>query len=236
MNNDYFTFRGVDSGYYGIVLQEPLRLSPAVPKVTTSVIPGRNGDLHTFEGTYENRSITARCYILKSTTEALEAQITSANAWLTRGSSYYRFVDSNDPSHFMLARPVQGIEKSVRGGLLNPFELEFDAKPQRFREDGETAYIVTSSIYNPTSFPSRPILRIEASESGYVSFKSGTLNFSTGGTFIYDAETDDAKFSNDINANSLVMSRGIIELRQGDNQVSMRGVTSLQITPRWWEI
>lgn len=237
MYKDYFQFKGFNSDSYGIVLCEPIRISPAVPKVKKISILGRNGDLHEDEGTYENRTITAKCYLLSDTSANLEKKIDNINNWLLGDAGYHNFYEKGKDDAYFMARAVKGIERYARMGILNPFELEFDAMPQRFLESGENRIYVTSSITNPTAHPSRPILRIEASGAGYISFSGCEIRFSSAGTYIYDGEIDDAYFEHGgLSANEFLATRGVCQLQPGSNNFTMNNVISLYITPRWWKI
>lgn len=236
MLNETFIFKNKRAKAKGIELQESISISAAVPNVSEMTIPGRNGTLIDCDGSYANRTITARCFLLD---HALEKGIDDINAWLLGLPGYFRFEDSNDTKHFMLARATRGIEKNARLGLLNPFVLEFDAKPQRFLKLGEKAVDVTStkSIYNPTAFPSLPLLEITGSGDIAVTIFGVTLNvYGLNGVITYDADTDNA-YNGAQNLNSMVGTTDVLTIPKGKNDITVTGsVTSLKITPRWWEL
>ena len=236
MVNETFIFKNKRAKSKGIELQESINVSAAVPNTNETNIPGRNGALVDYDGSYANRTITARCFLLS---HALEKGIDDINAWLLGQNGYFRFEDSNDTTHFMLARAVRGLDKNTRVGLLNPFTLEFDAKPQRFLKLGEKAVDVTStkSIYNPTAFPSLPLLEITGSGDIAVTIFGVTLNvYGLNGVITYDAETDNA-YNGAQNLNSMVGTTDVLTIPKGRNEITVTGaVTSLKITPRWWEL
>lgn len=236
MLNETFIFKNKRAKSKGIELQESISISAAVPNVDETTIPGRNGTLISYDGSYANRTITAWCYLLD---HALEQGIDSINAWLLGQNGYFRFEDSNDTKHFMLARAVRGLDKNARMSLLNPFTLEFDAKPQRFLKLGEKAVDVTSTkaIYNPTSFPALPLLEISGSGDIAVTVFGITLNvYGLNGVITYDAETDTA-YNGAQNLNSMVGTTDTLIIPKGKNDITVTGsVTSLKITPRWWEL
>lgn len=236
MLNETFIFKNKRAKSKGIELQESISISAAVPNMTVTTIPGRNGTLIEYDGSYANRTITARCFLLD---HALEKGIDDINSWLLGENGYFRFEDSNDTKHFMLARAVQGLDKNARAGLLNPFTLEFDAKPQRFLKLGEKTVDVTSSksIYNPTTFPALPLIEVTGSGDVAVTVFGVTLNiYSLNGVITYDAETDTA-FNGAQNLNSMVGTTDTLIIPKGKNDITVTGsVTSLKITPRWWEL
>lgn len=236
MVDETFIFKKKRAKSKGIELQESIRVSAAVPNVNEIAIPGRNGTIVEYDGSYANRTITARCYLLDY---ALEKGIDDINAWLLGQNGYFRFEDSNDTRHFMMARATRGIEKSARLGLLNPFLLEFDAKPQRFLKIGEKAVDVTATkaIYNPTSFPALPLIDLSGSGDIAVTIFGVTLNvYGLNGVITYDAETDNA-YNGAQNLNSMVGTTDVLTIPKGRNEITVTGaVTSLKITPRWWEL
>ena len=236
MLNETFIFKNKRAKSKGIELQESISVSAAVPNVTETTIPGRNGTLIEYDGSYANRTITARCFLLD---HALEKRIDDINSWLLGENGYFRFEGSQDNKHFMLARAVRGLDKNARMGLLNPFTLEFDAKPQRFLKLGEKAIDVTSSksIYNPTTFPALPLIEVTGSGDIAVTVFGVTLNiYSLNGLITYDAETDTA-YNGAQNLNSMVGTTDTLIIPKGKNDITVTGsVTSLKITPRWWEL
>lgn len=236
MLDQTFIFKNKRAKSKGVELQEPISISAAVPNVSEFAIPGRNGTIIDHDGSYANRTITARCYLLD---HALEKGIDEVNAWLMRDAGYFRFEDSQDTKHFMLARAVRGIDKNARVGLLNPFTLEFDAKPQMFLKLGQKAVDVTTtkSIYNPTDFPALPLIEVSGSGDIAVMIFGVTLNvYGLNGVITYDAETDNA-YNGEQNLNSMVGTTDTLTIPKGRNEITVTGaVNSLKITPRWWEL
>lgn len=236
MLDETFIFKNKRAKSKLIELQAPISISAAAPNVTETTIPGRNGTLIEYDGSYKNRTIMANCFLLD---HALEKEIDDINAWLIGENGYFRFEDSNDNKHFMLARAVRGIEKNARAGILNPFTLEFDAKPQRFLKLGEKAIDVTNSksIYNPTSYPAFPLIEILGIGDITVTIFGVTLTvYGLNGVITYDADTDVA-YGDAKNLNYMVSTTDVLTIPKGKNTIAFSGdVISLKITPRWWEI
>lgn len=237
MLDQTFIFKNKRAKAKGIELQEAISVSAAVPNFTEYKIPGRSGALIEYDGTYQNRTITALCYLLDY---AMENGIDDINAWLLSGNGYFRFEDTEDTKHFMLARSTNGIEKKVRMGMLNAFLLEFDAKPQRYLKLGEKPVEVstTKSIYNPTAFPALPLLEIDGSGNITVVINNVELTVNDlDGVITYDAETDNA-YNGAQNMNGSIYVGGSILLPPGKTDISFVSgtVSSLKITPRWWEL
>lgn len=236
MFTDSFIFKNIRAKSKGIELQAPLSISSAYPKVEKQIIPGRNGTLIDHDGTFENRTITARCYLLDM---ALGSRIDDINAWLFGQGGYHRFEDTQDEKHFMLARASRGIDKYAKMGRINSFYLEFDAKPQRFLKLGEKAIDVTTSksIYNPTAFPALPLIEIVGSGDITVEIFGSKLSiYGLDGVITYDADTDEA-YRGASNLNGKIRTTDTLTIPSGRNAVTVTGnVSSIKITPRWWEI
>lgn len=95
----------------------------------------------------------------------------------------------------------------------------------------------SKAIYNPTLFTSKPLIRVTG--SGTVSIGDNTITIASGYTYVdIDSEIQDC-YCGIQNANSLVTfsNRKFPELQRGINGISLgTGVTSVQITPRWFRL
>ena len=101
----------------GLELQNPLTLSAPKPRVSTVKIPGRNGDLHYYDGSYDNRDLSGDCFILGAD---VIRKINEINAFLLGKRGYRRIELDEDEEHFMFGRCETGlsyrIEVSQRRG------------------------------------------------------------------------------------------------------------------------
>ena len=119
------------------------------------------------------------------------------------------------------------------------FTLEFDCKPQRFLKSGTVEQTITSgtSITNPTAFASQPLIRIYGNGTVTVGTQTVTV---TGNTETYvdvDCELMDC-FYGTTNLNKKVTLSGheFPVLAPGSNTITYTDVTSVKVTPRWWEL
>lgn len=236
-----FTFDGKYAKALGIELEEPITLSAPVPKTSTVTIAGRNGDLHFFDGSYSNRTATAKCFLCSY---SLPQQITEINARLLGSGEYRRLVLDDDTGHFLLARPMQGIGGRAVLGLLESFTLKFDCKPQRFLKygDDELDLMTKKEVYNPTAFPAKPLIMLEG-EGDFVlsvNYERVLTVYGLNGTLWYDAELDTA-YSDGVNLNNIVSVDKALELPSGRVRIDVTGdrisaFTAFKIIPRWWEL
>lgn len=143
----------------GLVIQSP----PAYPypekDVTTTHVPGRNGDVITDNGSYKN---VTRTYSLGVGFKAGTDFISNSQAivqWLTSSRGYKRLEDDYDPTIYRLAKYAAGGSLSnIYDGAIS-FSVDFDCKPQRYLKSGEVVQKFTTNEFNltnPTQYSSLP--------------------------------------------------------------------------------
>ena len=230
----------------GLVLQGPFRLSAPVPKVTKISIPGRNGDLHYYDGSYENRVGEVGCYLYRDSD--VKKAFGEVHNWLFSNLGYRRLETSDDADHFMLARPINGADMMPRINRLSPFDLSFDCKPQRFLKIGEEPVIftkpadvseVTVTIENPTVFTSKPLYKLTGSGEGrFLIGVHGVMIVDMDGDIYFDAETESAyRGSENMNSKFMFTVSDSLEIQGGKQEITIGGgITQVEIIPRWWEL
>ena len=121
--------------------------------------------------------------------------------------------------------------------------ITFDCKPQRFLTSGETPtmFIIHGTISNPTAFASRPLLLVTGGGlEGTVTINGTVFTISDTTVPIYiDCETMNCYDSNGNNKNAIVASSTseFATLAPGSNSIGFSGaISTVQVTPRWWEI
>lgn len=221
----------------GIRLQGALDIAPAVPRLETVSVPGRNGDLHYYDGSYENRSAEVGAYVYAP--EDVKTKFGKINEWLFGAFGYRRLETNDDSTHYMLARVANGATVEARINKIAPFRLEFDCKPQRFLRSGEQAFTVsTNGTYtNPTIFSARPLYKLTGTGNGSLTIGAYSADFmGIDGYLYYDAETENA-YKGSTNQNAKVYAPSGLPFGGGDQIVNITGgITSVEILPRWWEL
>jgi phage-related protein len=134
-------FDGQSGHDIGIRMQGGLALSCPVPRVQTFQIPGRNGDLHISDGTFENRVASADCYVYKK--DQVERAFRAIYAWAFGSGEYRRLVSDEDPEHYLMARVANGADVAAKVKAMAPFSLQFDCMPQRFLTSGDAPIVLT---------------------------------------------------------------------------------------------
>lgn len=237
MLDETFYLDGVDAKAVGIVLQNPIQFSDPVPVFESDQISGRNGDLVYYDGNYENRSAVAECYALD---KDVFGKISEINKFLLSKKGYRRLISSADPDHFWLAVVQNGSAINHRANLLNPFEIEFDCKPQRFRIDGENAVVFSENgvLENPYGFPAYPLVKVSGNGSGTINigaYRVDILSVDENG-IILDSDTMNAYNVNG-NQNNKIKASEFPVLVDGENTIAFDGgISGVEIIPRWWEL
>lgn len=240
MDKHYLYIDGERNDDYGVVLQGALRLSAPVPKVTTISVPGRNGDLHIFDGSFKNITAKVDAYVL-DTNRNVKSIIPRVNEWLCLGKGYMSISTDDDPKHFLLGRVKNGAEINARLNILAPFTIEFDCKPQRFLRDYYSSDIEVGSgdeIENPTQYTAYPIYTIFSSGGeGSLTVGGNTVYFSNMPEwFEYDAETQNA-YRGSTNLNPHTIGINGLPLLSGTQTITYSGgIDAVSIRARFFEI
>lgn len=228
---------GISNKDVGVRLQGAVDISSTSPRIESIEIPGRNGDLHFWDGSFENRTAMVEAYVYKP--EFVKSSFGLINQWLLGSASYRKLVTSDDRDHFLMARVTNGAEIIARINKLAPFEIEFDCKPQRFLTIGEESFTIkkNTTIENPTIFASEPLYKINGAGSGTLVVGAYTLTVSAlDGYVYYDAETQMA-YKGTTNKNSTINAPDGLPFGGGTQPVNFSGgITSVEIIPRWWEL
>jgi len=230
MLRDNFWLDGIDAASKGIVLQKEIEFEAAEPVLETIKVPGRDGSILYYDGSYKDVRGTAKCYVL-SPDAALS--ITEVNSWLLSSTGYRRLQTMHEPQFYRLARITKGARLEPRLNLLAPFDIELICKPYKFYLSGEEAVTFSSSgsLLGPTDFPSLPLITVSGSSSGTVTINGSTLTLTDSNGITLDCETKDA-YKGTTNKNSTVS--GTYPTLGRDNTIAFTGgVTSVAITPRW---
>lgn len=226
-------FDGVTSTSLGITVEGYHSAPIAEKSVEKYSVPGRNGDLIVDNKSFLNYN---QKYVMhwRKSNENRNAVVN----WLYK-DGYRRFVDSNDQNHFRMACFVGGVPVDSRIDVLDRAEFEFDFKPQRFLNSGETAISVTNgrTVSNPSRFDSLPEITVNGARSGAKLTVNGyVITFTGNFTGTIDCENGNA-VQGTTPANNLISCSDFPKLKTGNNTVSWTGtITSVSIKGRWWEL
>lgn len=235
MLNEFFVFDGVSSHDVGIQLQSSVTLSAAEPSVEKTTVPGRNGDIVYFDGSFGNRTVTANCFVLGAITHDA---LTAISKWCAKNAGYRKFEYSEWPEYYMMARAIATPDISARIRLVAPFALEFDCKPQRYLKSGDIPIDLTEpgALYN-SGMPANPIITVNGSGAGVITVgdTSVTLN-DIDEYLVLDCETQNA-YKGAENKNATIYALEFPTLPQGKTLITWSGgISSISVVPRWWTL
>lgn len=230
------TFDGVSSLDYGVYVTDMDSDNAPDRVYQIESVPGRNGSLVYSTKAFNNITVRYPAFVY----EDLDSNIDAFRNYLASKEGYMRLEDSFHPDEFRLARYSSAFElnKTVDANM-GSITLEFDCKPQRFLTSGETAVTLSGSttILNPTLYPAKPIIRIYG--TGTVGIGSVSITFDGSTSYVdIDCELQDAYYgSTNKNASITLLPNRFPELAAGSTGITLgTGITSVEITPRWWQI
>lgn len=210
----------------------------AARDVSTVTVPGRNGVLHMDNGRWEERNQTYLAYLPG---DNYPARIGYARTVFgRRGKGYKRLEDTFNPDVFSLASFIDAMKpESMAFRTMGLTELSFSCRPERFLRTGEQVITTTSSVTlaNPTGLPALPLLRVYGSAAGtlYVGNDIIYIDDITGYVDI-DCDLKDC-FRGATNCNGDVRLGKFPSFDEGTTGVMITGgLTSVEITPRWWRL
>ena len=232
---EFFVYNGKSSREFNVVINEHTGYSAPERDCDVIEIPGMNGDLTLDNGRYKNISVTYKCGISNN----FASHISNLKAWLYSNIGYHRLEDTFDPDHFRLARVSENLEPtSFARARAGQFDIKFDCKPQRFLKSGEETYIFTGTgkIINPTFYNALPLIRAYGTGTLGIGSTTITINSANIYTDIDCAIQDAYKGATNCNGNLTLNSGDFPVLEPGENGISLSGITSIELTPRWWTL
>lgn len=232
---DYLTFNGVSTADYGVYISGAESFNAPERDITFFSVPGRNGDLAIDNNRFRNIAVTYPAFIRDDFPDKRNALI---SALLGQNAGYKKLITTYDTDHFRLGVFSRGMEfVTGPGNTSGKFGLVFECKPQRFLASGENNVTLTASgtVNNPTAFEAMPLIRVYG--TGTVTVNGTAVTIKTAGSYTdIDSELQDC-YRGTVNCNNYVTLTDFPTLVSGSNAVVLgAGITSIRITPRWWEL
>lgn len=197
-------------------------------------VPGRNGDLVGSEKRFENIEVTYPAFMYANFRDNMRR----LRNFLLQEDGYMAIRDTYHPLEY---------RKGVFAGPLEPemlptnrageFDLVFNCKPQRFLNSGDLVITLEGDgvVTNEGNFPSQPLLRVYGTGTVGIGDNAVTITEAIGEYTDIDCEMMDA-FYGAINCNRYIrmQNNDFPTLPVGNVNISLDGVTKVEITPRWW--
>ena len=233
-----FTYDSVSSDTYGLYINGRGVFNSPEPDMEFLQVPGRSGDLVYDNKRFGNIDIKyPACFMLDS----FKTNFKSFQAFLLSHKGYYKLTDDYNPNYYRMAAVTRPINPNEIDWVYDAgsFDLTFNCKPQLFLTSGDTSTTYTAAsntIANPTKFASKPLLRVV-----------GTGSFTLGGVTItiaahgyayvdIDCELMDCYYQGNNLNDKVTVGNYFPELAPGNNTLTLSGVTSVAVTPRWWTV
>lgn len=232
---NWFTFNGKSSKDFGVYISGLNTFGAPERDISTISISGRNGDLTLDNGRYKNIDISYPAFIF----DRFDNNIEGLRNFLLSQKGYQRLEDTYHPNEYRMARYKGGFSAKVIDELYaGEFDLTFDCYPQRYLKSGEQVITITtdSSIYNEYMQIAKPLIR--AYGTGTFTIGDISVQITTADDYTdIDCELQEAykdDLTTNCNANIVLLNGDFPSLTSGDNEITLDGITQLEIEPRWW--
>ena len=232
---NYLIYAGKSSKDFGVWISGTGTFDAPDRDVTVVSVPGRNGDLTMDNGRFKNVTMKYPAFIPRDFKENMAA----FRAFMKSFTGYQRLEDTYHPEYYYMALMTEGFDPEPSPyNRAAEFEITFNRKPQRWLKSGEDFLPVMTaagSVFNPTSFEARPLIRVVGTGTFYVG--DIPVEVVTNPTYIdIDCDLQDCYNGlNNLNSN-VIFTNGFPVLKPGNNNVTLGTCTSLQIKPRWWTV
>lgn len=232
---NYLTFGKINTKNFNAFVSGESTFVTAERDIEVIPIPGRNGTLSVDNGRFHNVSIVYPCFIVDS----FRANYDALRAAFLSESGYNKLIDTYDPDHYRRARYTAAIDPEMT--QLNrhgKFDLAFDCDPRRFLVSGDkvVTFSANGSIKNPTLYNALPFIR--AYGTGYFEISGVRVTITSASAYTdIDCELQEAyKDSTNCNGNITLNNGEFPKLIPGVNQVTISGLSRIELSPRWWTI
>lgn len=238
-NQGWFSFGGVSSAdmVNKLYIRKVPNLNRSAQKIDVFSVPARDGDIIMPQGAWQNQSQTYECYVGDGDAAAAASELAS---WLFSKQGYQELKDAWETDVYRLAYLSDPLDIESIMGQVGEVEITFSCVPKRFLESGKTVVTktATGSITNPTAFTAKPLLKVTNSGviNGTITCGGNALAISANVNQMYiDCDTCQA-YSIDGTTfyNSMVTGQFPVIPSGAQTFSIVGGITSVEITPRWF--
>lgn len=219
------------------IASAPKRRKPK-RKMTVTQIPGTNREVVDMEDAWETYEQPYSMFVGDGSLDFVEEALADVAKVLYK-TGWQVLLDDYDPDHYRLAYFQGPFDVENRKTRVGKFDISFVCRAERFLETGDTPVLVPSGegITNPTSYASKPLIKITGSGSGTLTVGDTIMSFTDILDYLYiDCDKMDVYRLPTEDRNSL-MSGEFPILESGINVIAFTGgITSCEITPKWWEL
>lgn len=237
MGISYLTYDGESSADYGVFISGEASFVRPQRDRSMQSIPGRNGDLIYDNGRYPNVTLQYPAFIRSG----FQGNYRDFINFLNSHKSYARLTDTYTSDEYRLAVPSGEMQpRTGPGNTSGKFTIEFSCKPQRFLTSGEDVITLTAdgSAENPELTDAQPLIRVYG--SGVLSIGSDTLTIGAHSQAYMDIDCmlmDAHCGAVSLNSYLTLSTNDYPVFGPGATAITLgTGITSIEITPRWWRL
>lgn len=229
---NHFVLDGKPSTDFNTYIAKSRAFDGVEPDIESVVIPGRNGELTYSNHRYQVFEDEIEAYIPRD----MMKYIDGLRDWLSSKMGYVRYEEAIHPNEYRMARFSGAFSVSESDHKGAAITLPFTFQPQRWLKTGENTieFTANGSLFNPTLFAAKPLIRAYGTGSMTVNGYTVTVNSASGYTDI-DCEIMDC-YKGSTNCNGNVTLNNFPVLSPGTNTITFTGFTSIEIKPRWYTI
>lgn len=232
---NFFEFDGRPSTDFGVMIFGHGEYADPQPNESEVQIPGMNGVLHFWDGTFSDVEVAYSVMVKGETAIEVREKVEHMRAWLLSRRKYCRLQDTFHPDYYRMGiyKGKSDVEYS-ENEQMGKLEIEFQCKPQKFLKNGEIPVTLssTSVLYNSTEFTAKPLIRVYGSGTITVGDTSVSVTDVSGYADI-DCELQEVEGYND---KTTLQNGKFPVLNPGETQVSYNGFSRVEIFPRWWTL
>ena len=203
-------------------------------------VPGRNGSIFLYNGTYKNVEVEYEAFIAKNEGEReVDVNFRNLRSFLLSRDGYFRIEDTYHPDEYRLGTYNDAIEPEMLQSLeAAQFTLTFSCKPQRFlKKYDEVPIEITTSgtvFNNETYFIAKPLIR--AYGTGWFQIGSVRVTINSANSYTdFDCELQEAykdTLATNCNGNVTLTNAAFPYLIPGENTITFSGISKLELYPK----
>lgn len=232
----YLMFKENNSLEFSLYIVSKGSYKGASRDVTYTSVPGRNGDLITDNGRYNNVTIPYKMTLLNKSEFDFATLADKIKDWLSSESGYFQLWDSYDKNYFRLASYEGEVDIEQELEQLGSLSLSFNCKPFKYSFEGQKVNTISShtSLYNAELYPSKPYFKIYGSGTVTLNVNNESYVFNDVDEYIeVDSEMMNA-YKDTQPLNHKMVGAKFPEFVPGMNLISWSGnVEKIDVIPRW---
>lgn len=232
-----FIFGGKSSLNYRLYITEPGVFSVAEPNITEQTVPGRNGTLAMFDGSYKNRSVQYKTWLDISQIDERSKWRYMVSTWLLSSPGVYReLCDSYERTYCKMAYYSGGLNMDASDTPVLQQTLTFSCKPFQYERAGLHLREIDNDVtfINSHLFPASPYIRITGSGTVTLGVGDNSWQFDVDDYIEIDSERMSTYKGTELQ-NNHKHGNGYPQLGVGRTHIMWSGgtVQKVELMPRW---